>query len=58
MAVINCSAIRPFSSHRKLKNYSRSTISESRLDDLALLHIETDLLDIQFGRDNKRISET
>ena len=46
MAVTNCSAERSLSCLRKLENYSRSTISETRLDDLALLHIEADILDI------------
>ena len=44
MAVTNCSAERSFSCLKRIKNYLRSTITEDRLNNLALLCIESDIL--------------
>lgn len=40
----NCSGERSFSCLRRVKNYLRTTMTEQRLNDLALLNIEADLL--------------
>jgi hypothetical protein len=40
----NCSAERSFSSLRRIKNYLRSTTDETKLNELAILYIESDLL--------------
>ena len=45
MAVTNCSAERAFSCLKRIKSYLRSTVSEYRLDDLALLCIECELME-------------
>lgn len=42
--ISNCSAERSFSVLKRVKNYLRSTLAEERLNDLALLTIESDLL--------------
>ena len=44
MAVTNCSAERSFSCLKKTKTYLRSTIGENRLNNLALLCIESELV--------------
>lgn len=44
MAITNCSAERSFSYLKRLKNYLRSTLSEGKLDDLAILCIEADFV--------------
>ena len=45
MAVTNCSAERSFSCLKRIKNYLRSTIGQDRLNALALLCIESELVD-------------
>ena len=40
----NCSGERSFSCLRRVKNYLRTTMTEQRLNDLALLNIEADFL--------------
>lgn len=42
MAVSNCSSERSFSCLKRIKTYLRSSMSESRLNDLAVLSIESD----------------
>lgn len=44
MAITNCSAERSFSYLKRIKNYLRSTLSETKLDDLAILCIEADFV--------------
>lgn len=44
LMVSNCSGERSFSKLKKIKTVYRSTMSQSRLSSLALLHIETDIL--------------
>ena len=46
MAVTNCSAERAFSYLKRIKNFLRSTMSEIRLDDLAILCIECDFMEL------------
>ena len=48
----SCSAERSFSSLRRLKTYLRNTMTQERLSDLALLHI-----DIETSYVNQVISE-
>lgn len=43
MAVSNCSSERSFSCLKRIKTYLRSTMSDSRLSDLAVLSIESDI---------------
>ena len=43
-AVANCSAERSFSVLKRLKNYCRSTLSNEKLNALAILAIEQDLV--------------
>ena len=45
IAVTNCSAERSFSCLKRVENYLRSTMSETRLNSLAILCIESDLLE-------------
>ncbi len=45
MVITNCSPECAFSYLKRIKNYLQSTISECRLDDLALLCIEYDLME-------------
>ena len=44
LAVTNCSAERSFSCLKRVKNYLRSTMSANRLNSLAILCIESDVL--------------
>lgn len=44
MAITNCSAERSFSYLKRIKNYLRSTLSEDKLDNFAILCIEADLV--------------
>ena len=44
LAVTNCGAERSFSCLRRFKNYLRSTMSTNRLNSLAILCIESDVL--------------
>lgn len=43
-AVSNCSAERSFSALKRVKSYLRSTMKEQKLNSLAILHIEADIL--------------
>ncbi len=45
MAVTNCSAERAFSSLKRIKNYFRASMTETKLDDLALLCIESHFME-------------
>lgn len=44
MAVSNCSTERSFSCLKRIKNYLRSKMTEDRLNSLALLCIESEIL--------------
>ena len=44
LAVTNCSAERSFFCLKRVKNYLRSTMTENRLNSLAILCIESELL--------------
>lgn len=45
MAVTNCSAERSFSTLKRIKTYIRSTLSEEKLNHLAIMSIEFEILD-------------
>jgi hypothetical protein len=45
MAVTNCSAERSFSALKRLKNYLRASIGQEKLNSLAVLSIEADLVE-------------
>ena len=45
--VTTCTAERSFSCLRRIKTYLRSSMTEERLNNVILLHIETDQLDLQ-----------
>lgn len=51
IAVTNCSAERSFSCLKRVKNYLRSTMTGNRLNSLALLNIESDILRSLDGED-------
>ncbi|EFN60838.1 hypothetical protein EAG_00308, partial [Camponotus floridanus] len=44
MAITNCSAERSFSALKRIKTYLRSLLEEERLNSLAILVIEADLM--------------
>ena len=44
MPVTSCSCERSFSAMRRLKNYTRSTMTNDRLNGLALMHIHRDII--------------
>ncbi|KAJ8889988.1 hypothetical protein PR048_009493, partial [Dryococelus australis] len=46
-AVSNCSAERSFSALKRVKSYLRSTMKEQKLNSLAILHIEADILNCE-----------
>ena len=45
MAVSNCSSERSFSCSKRIKSYSCSAMSEDRLNDLAILNIESGVVE-------------
>jgi len=45
MAVTNCTGERSFSSLKRVKNYLRSTLSQEKLNDVAVLYIESEYVD-------------
>ena len=45
MGITNASSEKSFSCLKRIKNYLRSTMSEKRLNDLAMLSIESDTLE-------------
>lgn len=59
--ITSCECERSFSALRRLKEYSQSTMVETRLNGLALLYIHNDIdLDIQkvidlFAKDKRKI---
>jgi hypothetical protein len=58
-AVTNCSAERSFSCLKRIKNYLRSTVVQTRLNSLMILAVESDLLlSINFDDIIKRFAET
>jgi len=44
LLVSNCSGERSFSALKRIKTYLRSTLSDCKLNNLAILHIESDVL--------------
>ena len=44
MSVTSCSCKRSFSAMRRLKNYTRSIMTNDRLNGLALMHIDRDII--------------
>ena len=44
MSVTFCSCKRSFSAMRRLKNYTRSIMTNDRLNGLALMHIDRDII--------------
>ena len=44
MPVTSCSCEKSFSAMRRLKNYTRSTMTNDRLNGLALMHIHRDII--------------
>lgn len=44
MPICNTSAERSFSCMKRVKDYLRNSVSEERLNDMAILYIDSDLL--------------
>ena len=53
----SCSAERSFSSLRRLKTYLRNTMTQERLSDLALLHIETSYVNQVISEDMDKMTD-
>lgn len=56
-AISNCSAERSFSALKRVKSYLRSTLKEQKLNSLAILHIEADILNGEGFEYNDLIDE-
>ena len=54
----SCSAERLFSALRRLKTYLRSTMSQTRLSSLALMHIEREFVNTVLSEDIEEIIDT
>lgn len=55
--ISNCSAERSFSALKRVKSYLRSTLKEQKLNSLAILHIEADILNGEGFEYNDLIDE-
>ena len=58
LPISSCEAERSFSALRRLKSYLRSTMGQNRLSNLALMHIERNVVNSVINEDMKSLIDT